>query len=582
MTSRNIVLSGIYIEHSPGHGLTVVDSQYSNIPTLPILHDYNMNPNLTLVDCSISHSRETFIIIKGVTSFLIERTVLSNSSTGCIDSRLAFVTMMLKNVDVTNCAQNFLYFGHVMVRGRLTINRSKFHIYFLDLHINDSKVFVSNSRLYSDRVYLLAKNSDALFTLSSLLDVTYSNLSLNSFTLTFTNISAGRINFFNIEASNIDMVNRTSLTINKNLGPTSNMLLPQNKVYRCSMKIAHDSNFSVTNNAGILVIFKSINASLSGAALIANNNNTHLDVGGLYIESSRVEFHGSLEVAGNIGGASGITAVNSDLYFTGKANFSDNYASNGGALTLISSFMYLSQTATVDFSRNHAQWLGGAIYISKHKEKFTCEVNGPLCTIRSQRTPNNNHCFFFLPTFSQNTAGIAGNAIYGGRISACMPSDEDMYCDRCLYHLKYARVKSSSNVTDFTSDPTRVCFCENGIPDCYKIMNNITVHPGETFYLSLAVVGYGLGTVPGTVITRRIGGKGKASEQTLFESGLGFSQEIRGTECQDVGYSIASERNWEQIALAVNIPSFVIPLKETKAVLDSLYYGNMVVYKSLL
>ena len=563
--TSTVLLSGIFIEFSPGHGLTVIDTPHSGKPNFSILYNFNNHPNLTLVDSSISHSREISILIKGVTSFLIERTVLSNSSTGCIDSKFAVVTMMLKNVDVVNCGINTLHYGHVMVRDRLMINTSELHLYSLDLHMTDSKVLFSSSRLYSDRVDLLAKNSGMLFTLSSHMDITYSNLNLNSFTLTFTNITAEETGLFNIENCNIDIVNRSSLIITNNSGEKN----IRDRVYRCRMRTTHDSILSVTNNTGISVMFGSMNGSLGGAALIANNS-ARFDVGGLYIESSRVEFHGSLEVVGNIGGASGITAVNSDLYFTGKADFSDNYATNGGALTLISSLIYLSQTTTVDFSRNHAQWLGGAIYISKHKEESTCQVNCALCTIRSQRTPNNNRCLFFLPTFSQNTAGIAGNVIYGGRISACMPSDEDMYCDRCLYLLTHARVKSSSNVSDFTSDPTRVCFCENGIPDCYKIVNNITVHPGENFNISLAIVGYGLGTVPGSVIARGDRGGGSIPEQTLFGSELELSQEIKGTECEDVRYSIVSERNGEQIALAVDIQSFVIPLEEVKEVLDYL------------
>ena len=85
-----------------------------------------------------------------------------------------------------------------------------------------------------------------------------------------------------------------------------------------------------------------------------------------------------------------------------------------------------------------------------------------------------------------------------------IPSSRESFCSNCLLPnvsdvFQYNGVNDSSDLSGFTSDPTRVCFCENGRPDCFKIVTNITVYPGEPFNLSLAVVGYGLGTVPGSV-----------------------------------------------------------------------------------
>ena len=85
-------------------------------------------------------------------------------------------------------------------------------------------------------------------------------------------------------------------------------------------------------------------------------------------------------------------------------------------------------------------------------------------------------------------------------------------------------------------------------------MKNITVHPGERFYLSLATVGYGLGTVPGSIIARR---NGNISEVPLFGNTLENIQEIRTNEYTDVGYSIVSKKDREQIFLAVDTESFI-------------------------
>ena len=125
------------------------------------------------------------------------------------------------------------------------------------------------------------------------------------------------------------------------------------------------------------------------------------------------------------------------------------------------------------------------------------------CSIQVFWDSSSDLCHPFTLTFNQNKAGKAGNAIYGGHTLACLPYDSECVCTRSvplntLYI--YNPVNDSSYLSNFTSDPTRVCFCENSIPNCYRVLSDITVHPGERLYLPLAIVGYGLGTVPGSVV----------------------------------------------------------------------------------
>ena len=163
---------------------------------------------------------------------------------------------------------------------------------------------------------------------------------------------------------------------------------------------------------------------------------------------------------------------------------------------------------------------------------------------------------------------MAGNAIYGDNTSACLLKSRDDFCSHCPFPniseiYQYNGVNDTSDLSSFTSDPTRVCFCENGIPDCYRVLSNRTVHPGERFYLSLALVGYGLGTVPGSVIAR---GRGNVS----FGNTLENIQEVKEAQCQDVGYSIVSKNDRQQIALAVDTLSFTISLEKVNLVVDPL------------
>ena len=76
-------------------------------------------------------------------------------------------------------------------------------------------------------------------------------------------------------------------------------------------------------------------------------------------------------------------------------------------------------------------------------------------------------------------------------------------------------------------------------------------------------MGYGLGTVPGSVIAR---GRGNVS----FGNTLEYIQEVKEAQCQDMGYSIVSKNDREQFAPSVDTLSFTISLEEVNLVVDPL------------
>ena len=344
--------------------------------------------------------------------------------------------------------------------------------------------------------------------------------------------------------------------------------------------MSSDSNLQLLNNTAYGT-FISTNSFFSGRVRVTNNNDIYY--GGISFISSVVCFNGNLEVVGNRGGeVGGFFLFNSTIIITGRALFLDNYAAtNGGAISLIISYMLVSHKATVNFTKNYARQFGGAIYISE--EKYSLSDSYVLvgsffpggCVI--QLAPDSLLEVFSL-TFNQNKAGTAGNAIYGGHTSSCFQcgkdTDNNDYClmfdGSDLFH--YNGVNDSSDLSNFTSDPTRVCFCEKDIPDCYKILKNITVYPGENFDLSLAIIGYGLGTVPGQVIANRSRSgesQERISEQSVFGSESQYFQEVREAKCQNIGYSIVSERDGEQITLAVDSQSLLKALEMVRSLLNS-------------
>ena len=547
----------VHIENSPGVALTIIDYEIDQSSKDPML---SVNPKLRLTHDTMHNSFEGLVI---PSSLVLEKSVIANSPAGIFSRSTG--NILIKNVEVINCLLIFLWGGRVTVRESLTMNSSSLYMRHHHLHVIGGRIlfYGNNTKTKLQQVLdcqlFIKDNSEVMFknisySHDTIAFVCSSNMTLQRSTVTFTGITR-TYHIFDLHTSYLNMVNNSSLIIT-NISMDDYCAFVLLEQSRWTME--YSTGLFFTNNLQLSINFNQMIASIDGQVRIANNTVKYnsLSSGVLHIHNSSVIFHGSLEVVDNreIGA---ITASNSDLYFINTATFSNNYASNGGAITLISSFMYVFPNTTVEFTRNFAKWFGGAIYISNPRRNYaTCDDDAFICSIRVPYDTAN--CQLFSITFNQNKAGIAGNAIYGGYTLACSPSQR---CRHCYYgtetYVYYDGIKNSSDLSKFTSDPTRVCFCENGIPDCYKINDSIAVHPGEYFNLSVATVGYGLGTVPGSVIAM---GSRDISEGLLFGNELQKSQEVRGTECQDVRYSVVSERDIEQVVMAVEMQSFPVSL----------------------
>ena len=322
----------------------------------------------------------------------------------------------------------------------------------------------------------------------------------------------------------------------------------------------------VANNTArsITIIFVDAVAELSGNTLIQEN--IAMFIGVLIIYRSQVYFQGNFKCLRNRAESGIISSGSSDLYFSGDVLFFKNTAVNGGAVFLYTSAMHVSPDSTVNFTLNHAMEFGGAVYIINPRYNFVCGIEEFLvafsCIIQVYIETDSTQCHIL---FNQNTAGIAGNAVYGDRISACIPANESDYCTNCprvdfSTIMEYVGTENENDLSNFTSDATRVCFCKDGIPQCFSEQENVTVHPGELFCLSLATIGYGFGTVPGSVIAKiwRKDSEEQSFRDTVTSLGsvLQQSQEVE-IKCKDVCYSILSNKvNYAKLVLAINEYSF--------------------------
>ena len=174
------------------------------------------------------------------------------------------------------------------------------------------------------------------------------------------------------------------------------------------------------------------------------------------------------------------------LSIQGRINFSRNSAKSGGAISLTKgSVIEMREKTEVSISYNSATHYGGGVYVddaglweatSKHK-----------CFVQSISAIN------YTIQFEYNKAEIAGSDLFGGWIDYCFPSGEQSVC----HFLQFGEY--DSDLSPVSSNPSRVCLCNNSIPDCSILVSDIELFPGQTFKIEIVAVGQRLGVIPATV-----------------------------------------------------------------------------------
>ena len=89
-----------------------------------------------------------------------------------------------------------------------------------------------------------------------------------------------------------------------------------------------------------------------------------------------------------------------------------------------------------------------------------------------------------------------------------------------------------------SSDPIRVCFCTDNVPDCNIHQHNISLYPGQSFVVSAVTVGQRNEISPGTVFAHFTSDSGSLDASSI----LGESQVIQqsGKSCTNIKYTVSS------------------------------------------
>ena len=358
----------------------------------------------------------------------------------------------------------------------------------------------------------------------------------------------------------IDLGNHTAALIstdNSNQSP-SNIV-----IRRCSFELSLiiwlDNNDHVTLEN---VFFRSITDTalrivlghglgIGGTALLQNvtfANNTYygtsiVDAGVVEIDQIQNVTFIDCEFYNNLG-----TPINADGYslqFSGTIVFRNNTGYDGGAMSFTGgSYVYVSNNTNVVFENNKAENAGGAVFVNQNTDYcFFRERHGDSC-----------NCSYHLPFNLSFTAQKGGDAIYGAGISDCAYLGN--ITTSCSCHASdliqstssglYFEPGLDSDPSQISSDPTRVCQCENGKINCSNTSWSETHYPGEEFSISAVDVGDMDGPVDGPVFAQFL------PQYNGVLGGLQYFQQVNHTKCTELRYSVLSKPGLVVMALTVN------------------------------
>ena len=264
-----------------------------------------------------------------------------------------------------------------------------------------------------------------------------------------------------------------------------------------------------------------------------------------------------------------ISLRNTYLNLYGQLLFENNTARVGGALKICEASLVYSHIGTnISFVNNRAQ-KGGAIYVQQ-----PCMDTSPVCFIQPA-VPKNMPVKIFTElmnfTFINNSAMIAGDALYGGDLDLCttvVPYHQNTSTDP--KHYWYSKeifdavfnVKAQTGPSWISSDPRGVCFClgskqNDNNRSCITRRDPIEVHPGERFSIAVITVGQMYGSTSGIINSILM------NEDHKSHSFLQLSHPESSSKCINLTYVLNTNRSSAQINFRPVTTEIATHYKET-------------------
>ena len=269
-----------------------------------------------------------------------------------------------------------------------------------------------------------------------------------------------------------------------------------------------------------------------------------------------------------------ISLRNTYLNLIGDILFENNTARVGGALKICeASIVFVHNGTNVSFINNIAQ-KGGAIYVQQ-----SCTDTWPLCFIQiaiSNNIPVVDFIKLMQVEFINNSATIAGDALYGGDLDICS-TIVPYYMNSTQQHNYYwyskeifldgiFKIHQQHGPSWISSNPRGVCFCQESqmynftTSACNKTKDTIKKYPGEEFRVSVITVGQMNSTTLGIINVSLV----DEDHQNHYLFSLN-GQHQSHAKCVQLTYILHSNRDSAQIDFKPVTPE-VATVYQTKAV----------------
>ena len=463
--------------------------------------------------------------------------------------------------------------GQIVVQGTITANSGAIRVDSYSVIVCVGKILFSNNSALVGGALSLSNGSQMI-------------LSNATFEKNFANFTGGALHlalssFMIIEDSL--MVGNHAQGIGGTIGLSSSSLQFTGNNYikhsMCLQSGGIDAFMSRLNFSGHNYFINNTSSGFGGGLSLTFTNasvqgtlnfsiNSGRQGGAVYGISSRIDFDQYADVTfeSNIatiqGGA--IYSVDSIWNIKGTHKLYKNSATVGGAMSLSGDTkLALNKYTEITYRENHADTNGGAIFFADAISINQCRVderNSVAFCFKPNSTAIQlcrrlSDCFIELRAdvpfdastsnisiaFVNNFAGKSGTAIFGGSIDNCRLYLGGGLHDDCGNKIgrEYSEnplqimfeISTIDNLTSaVSSEPYRVCFCDNGVPNCELNVTIDTVR-GKQFTLSAVTVGQGNYTVPSSV---------KADFNGNTSAQLSQLQRVQdtGSTCTDIVYRL--------------------------------------------
>ena len=309
-------------------------------------------------------------------------------------------------------------------------------------------------------------------------------------------------------------------------------------------------NINVSNCFGIVIKHENSTIKYTGSSFIWDNNGAQYGV--MLVWNSIVAFQGHTQFFDNSGFYAGVIYVkNSNLVFGTDSitTFENNHGHSGGAMALYGlSLIDIEPNATVVISHNKAIAYGGGIYVDESDDYLF--LVGSYQQVRCFFQPSIRHTYkegiHGNVIFTNNTAGKAGNELFGGWGDICISYTSSLNLlevGENYFNSAFHFSADPNDISSIASKPSRVCICtENtSFPNCSIVQYNTTSYPGTTVRLSVVTTGQRFGVVPGVVtVVEYVRGDPIPTLQ---------QHQTTLNHCTEVGYTVSSSNCNETLIL---------------------------------